>query len=177
MPYLSFKFTVRGRVQGVYFRAFSKGVAHDVGVVGWVANDTNGQVVGEAQGGESAIDRFKRALYTGPPYARVDAVDIADERVIDELEYNAFESSKMARKPQLSIYDYLHRGVVYSLLGLTIWGVVTMGLVHRNTMQKGKEALALKEASVQQEQEQEDEENEIALAQAAQSVLTRGSKS
>lgn len=40
MAYRAFKFTISGRVQGVDYRAFAKGVAHDTCVVGWVANDT-----------------------------------------------------------------------------------------------------------------------------------------
>ena len=40
MSYRAFKFIVSGKVQGVYYRAFTKNIAHDTGVVGWVANDT-----------------------------------------------------------------------------------------------------------------------------------------
>ena len=39
MSYRAFKFIVSGKVQGVYYRAFTKDIAHDTGVVGWVAND------------------------------------------------------------------------------------------------------------------------------------------
>lgn len=40
MAYRAFNFIVSGKVQGVFYRAFAKDVAHDTGVVGWVANDT-----------------------------------------------------------------------------------------------------------------------------------------
>jgi len=91
MSYLSFHFLVSGRVQGVNFRAFSKGIAHDTGVVGWIQNDTRGNVEGVAQGSESALMRFKKALHVGPPHAKVTKVEISDERTLDSLEHEVFE--------------------------------------------------------------------------------------
>ncbi|KZT72427.1 Acylphosphatase [Daedalea quercina L-15889] len=90
MAYHAFNFIVSGRVQGVNFRAFTKGIAHDTGVVGWVANDTAGHVVGEAQGSESTLDRFKKALHIGPPHATVRGVELSNERTLEQLEYEAF---------------------------------------------------------------------------------------
>ena len=37
--YLSFNFIASGKVTGVGFRAYTRGVANDLGVVGWVANE------------------------------------------------------------------------------------------------------------------------------------------
>jgi len=104
MPYLSFNFLVSGKVQGVYFRVFAKGVAHDTGVVGWVANDTTGDVVGVAQGEEGALSTFKKALYTGPPLAKVQGVRIENERELDALEYDVFEvRRKWGKKGETSL--------------------------------------------------------------------------
>ncbi|KAI0944084.1 hypothetical protein AcV7_002002 [Taiwanofungus camphoratus] len=91
MTYLSFNFLISGRVQGVYFRAFAKGIAHDVGVVGWVRNDTRGNVEGVAQGVEEALSKFKKALYTGPPHARVTNVEVFNERALENTEHDVFE--------------------------------------------------------------------------------------
>jgi len=82
---------------------------------------------------------------------------------------------EMAGKLRLSITDIIHRGVVYSLVGLSVWGVVMMGVVHRDTLRRGREALALKEAEKQKEQAEQ--ANELALAEAAQASLQRGGKS
>ncbi|KAF9012668.1 hypothetical protein BDQ17DRAFT_718773 [Cyathus striatus] len=41
---------------------------------------------------------------------------------------------------RLSLIDYLHRGVVYSLVGLTVWGVGMSVAVHRDTMRRGRGA-------------------------------------
>lgn len=39
---------------------------------------------------------------------------------------------------RMSIGDILHRALVYSLAGLSVWGIVMMGVVHRETLQRGK---------------------------------------
>ncbi|EPT02435.1 hypothetical protein FOMPIDRAFT_82593 [Fomitopsis schrenkii] len=87
----------------------------------------------------------------------------------------------MSTRPRMSITDILHRGLLYTLVGITVWGVVMIGVVHRDTLKRGRverhypEALALQEADVQKDKEAED--NEIALAQAAQAALEKTGKS
>lgn len=76
---------------------------------------------------------------------------------------------------RMSIGDILHRALVYSLAGLSVWGIVMMGVVHRETLQRGKEALAAQEAT--QLKENEEQANEQALAEAAQAALQRSGKS
>ena len=46
----------------------------------------------------------------------------------------------MAFRTRLPISDILHRGLVWSLLGVSVWGVVMIGVVHRNTLQAGRGA-------------------------------------
>jgi len=84
----------------------------------------------------------------------------------------------MAFKLRMPITDILHRGVLYSLVGLSVWGIVMMGAVHRDTLQRGKEALAQQERAVaaQQTKVSEEESNEIALAEAAQRAFRGSSK-
>lgn len=41
---------------------------------------------------------------------------------------------------RLSITDMLHRGVVFSLAGLSVYAVVMSVLIHRDTMQRGQGA-------------------------------------
>ncbi|KAI0727088.1 hypothetical protein C8Q72DRAFT_886951 [Fomitopsis betulina] len=83
----------------------------------------------------------------------------------------------MSTRPRMSITDILHRGLLFTLVGITVWGVVMIGVVHRDTLKRGREvsALALQEADVRPDKETED--NEIALAQAAQAALGRTGKS
>ncbi|HUJ74445.1 MAG TPA: acylphosphatase [bacterium] len=68
---------VRGRVQGVGFRAFTERVARQLGVPGWVRNLPSGevQVVARVHGGNRL--RLLANLRQGPPGSRVDAVSSA----------------------------------------------------------------------------------------------------
>ena len=67
-----------GRVQGVFFRAWTREQANELGVRGWVRNCADGTVeahlAGEEQDVALLIDRMRR----GPPSARVERVEIED---------------------------------------------------------------------------------------------------
>lgn len=43
-----------------------------------------------------------------------------------------------ALRPRLSVTDFLHRGLVWSLFGVTVWGAVMIGVVHRGNMKAGE---------------------------------------
>jgi len=73
------RFVVRGRVQGVGFRYFTREVALSEGVTGWVRNLPNGQVEALVEGDAEAVTRMERALRSGPPGARVDSVYVDSE--------------------------------------------------------------------------------------------------
>jgi len=66
------RFEVFGRVQGVFFRDFTRGTAAELGVCGWVRNREDGAVEGEAVGSEDQLRAFEAALREGPRQARVD---------------------------------------------------------------------------------------------------------
>lgn len=63
--------TVRGDVQGVGFRWFVVRRASELGLVGWVANASDGSVRLEAEGDQEAVERLMTLVRTGPPGARV----------------------------------------------------------------------------------------------------------
>lgn len=67
---------VKGRVQGVFFRAFTKEKADDLGVMGFVRNEPDGSVYIEAQADDEFLDQFIHWCYEGPPRSRVDAVEV-----------------------------------------------------------------------------------------------------
>ena len=67
---------VRGRVQGVFFRAATQREARRLGVTGWVKNRNDGTVEVLAEGEEDAIKEFTSWANHGPSAARVDAVDV-----------------------------------------------------------------------------------------------------
>lgn len=68
------RFRVEGAVQGVGFRWWTKKMASEGGLVGWVRNRADGSVEVKARGRPEAVERFGEALREGPPPARVEAV-------------------------------------------------------------------------------------------------------
>jgi len=76
MDNFSAHITVKGRVQGVYFRATASDVATKVGVTGTVRNTPAGDVEIVAQGSQEAVAELIRWCHTGPDGARVDSVEV-----------------------------------------------------------------------------------------------------
>jgi acylphosphatase len=66
--------TVKGRVQGVFFRDSTRQMAAREGVSGWVRNLADGRVEAVFEGEPDAVDRAVAWLHDGPPRARVDSV-------------------------------------------------------------------------------------------------------
>lgn len=66
---------VRGRVQGVYFRASAQREAKRLGLSGWVRNRPDGSVEILAEGEEDSIRDLYGWAQKGPGAARVDRVD------------------------------------------------------------------------------------------------------
>lgn len=71
-------FTIRGRVQGVFFRASTRSVAESLGITGHAINLSNGDVEVLACGDRDALDQLAQWLEEGPPHARVDDVTVLD---------------------------------------------------------------------------------------------------
>ena len=67
---------VRGRVQGVYFRATAQREARQHGLSGWVKNRQDGSVEIVAEGEEDDVKDFLSWAHSGPSTARVDDVDV-----------------------------------------------------------------------------------------------------
>ncbi|MDP9141997.1 MAG: acylphosphatase [Pseudomonadota bacterium] len=71
----SYRFTVHGRVQGVFFRQSTAKTARELELNGWVRNCDDGSVEGCASGEAAALERLREWLQRGPPAARVDRFD------------------------------------------------------------------------------------------------------
>ncbi|MFK2878852.1 acylphosphatase [Rhodanobacter hydrolyticus] len=69
------RFLVRGRVQGVCFRASTREQALALGIEGHALNLPDGGVQVLAVGSAAALDALERWLWQGPPAAQVDAVE------------------------------------------------------------------------------------------------------
>jgi acylphosphatase len=69
---------LEGRVQGVWFRAWTAERAVTLGLRGWVRNRGDGTVEALFSGPSGAVSAMLDACHKGPPLARVDAVRVAD---------------------------------------------------------------------------------------------------
>jgi len=76
---------VTGRVQGVFFRAWTREQAERLDIVGWVCNCADGSVEAHLEGPEHRVAELIQLLKQGPSGARVDDLEV--EQV--ELEDNA----------------------------------------------------------------------------------------
>ena len=81
---------VSGKVQGVYFRAFTKKQAIEQGVRGFVSNKEDGSVEIVAQADKEKLDSFVSCCHKGPIMAKVRNV-IVNEHLTTE-KFTHFES-------------------------------------------------------------------------------------
>jgi acylphosphatase len=77
--------TFTGRVQGVFFRAFTEEVANSLGLNGWVRYTPEGSVEAVFEGEKSDIEKAISDCRNGPPASRVDDVDVLWEDCRDEF--------------------------------------------------------------------------------------------
>jgi acylphosphatase len=76
---------VKGRVQGVGFRAHVQYSARQIGVTGWVRNVDYDTVEAVAEGEREKLDRFIDAVKTGPTASRVDESNVEWQNATGEF--------------------------------------------------------------------------------------------
>ena len=76
---------ISGRVQGVFYRATTRGKAVRIGLSGWVKNLSNGNVEAVFEGEEEAVKELVEFCRRGPPGAKVTGIDVAWERYSGEF--------------------------------------------------------------------------------------------
>jgi acylphosphatase len=76
---------IRGRVQGVFYRANTAEQASARGLAGWVRNLPDGAVEAVVEGQPDAVEGLIDWCRGGPPHARVDSIDIEDEEPKGDL--------------------------------------------------------------------------------------------
>src|ERR1700739_3143037 len=65
---------ITGRVQGVYYRAWTERTARALGVSGWVRNRSDGSVEALFSGPAAPVAEMLQRCREGPPAAQVDEV-------------------------------------------------------------------------------------------------------
>ena len=79
--------TVRGLVQGVYFRADTRSRAHSLGVRGWVRNAADGSVEAVFEGDDERVDSMVAWCERGPAGAHVEDMEVTWEEPQGEREF------------------------------------------------------------------------------------------
>lgn len=68
---------IKGKVQGVYFRASARDVANKLGIKGWIKNRPDKNVEALATGSKEQLDKFIEWCHKGPPMADVKEVIVS----------------------------------------------------------------------------------------------------
>lgn len=89
---ISRRCVITGRVQGVFFRQGTLEKANALGITGWVRNLSSGEVECVICGEEKAIEAMIAWLHQGPNAARVEQVDINEERASEYADFRIFRS-------------------------------------------------------------------------------------
>lgn len=76
---------VRGRVQGVFFRAETRARAESLGVAGWVKNAEDGSLEAVFEGPDERVESLLDWVRRGPAGAQVEEVESADEQPVGEI--------------------------------------------------------------------------------------------
>jgi acylphosphatase len=76
---------VKGRVQGVGFRAHVEYYARQIGVTGWVRNVGRDTVEAVAEGERAPVERFIVMMKEGPRASRVDESNVEWENPTGEF--------------------------------------------------------------------------------------------
>ena len=79
MALKSYRVIIKGIVQGVNFRNFTKLEAERIGVKGYVMNTHDGHVEAFFEGGEEQIKEMIASVHVGPPSSRVKEVKLYEQ--------------------------------------------------------------------------------------------------
>lgn len=82
---------IKGKVQGVFYRATAKKVADLLGIQGWIRNLPNDNVEITATAAEDVLQKFIDWCKQGPPKARVNEV------IIEEIACEEFKGFEIIR--------------------------------------------------------------------------------
>ena len=79
---------ISGRVQGVYYRAYTRDRAKSLGINGWVRNIPGGGVEAVLEGERQQVGEMLKAMKSGPSGSLVLGIELSE---IEAKGYNDFE--------------------------------------------------------------------------------------
>lgn len=74
---------IKGKVQGVFYRAFTQEVADSLGLTGWVRNLPDRKVEAVFEGDRGLIEKAIMRCHEGPPYASVTDIEVTWENNLE----------------------------------------------------------------------------------------------
>ncbi len=80
--------TVSGKVQGVFYRVFTRDEAQKLNLCGFVRNEPNGDVYMEVEGEEEILKKLIERCKIGPPRSSVKEVNFTEDEIKN---FNSFE--------------------------------------------------------------------------------------
>ncbi len=92
MKIKSYRIIIKGTVQGVNFRNFTKLEADKIGVKGYVRNISDGNVEACLEGEADKIRKMLSTISSGPPYAKVNKVELCEQ-----VDLSNFEDFRIVR--------------------------------------------------------------------------------
>ncbi len=69
------KINIKGRVQGVFFRANAKEMASSLSITGWIKNNRDGSISAVIEGPQDLVEKFLEWCNHGPSTAEVTSVE------------------------------------------------------------------------------------------------------
>jgi acylphosphatase len=85
------RLVIKGKVQGVFYRATAKDIADQLGIKGWIKNLPDRNVEIKVTATEDILQKFIDWCKQGPPNARVDEV------IVEELSAEEFNGFRIIR--------------------------------------------------------------------------------
>ena len=82
---------IKGKVQGVFFRATAKDIAKENGITGWIKNTKEGDVEAMISGSQEQVDMFIKWCRTGPGRA------VVTEVIVTSREHQPFAGFNIGR--------------------------------------------------------------------------------
>ena len=91
------KFRITGRVQGVFYRQSTQQQATQLGLLGWVQNQPNGDVLVYVKGEPTSCKALEDWLKIGPPSAQVSEVTDCPLTQEEKTQLNNLSDFKIVR--------------------------------------------------------------------------------
>lgn len=83
------RIVIKGKVQGIFFRAEAQNLAQKLHITGWIRNNPDGSVEALAQGNPDPLAQFLEWCKQGPSGARIENVHI--QFIENSEEFSTFQ--------------------------------------------------------------------------------------